>query len=91
MLSDCDFLVLDDLGAETGAIDTGKAATDFVQRVFYAIMNARQGKVTIITTNLSSEKLFSIYDKKLVSRLLRNPQFIIFKETLDKRISILPF
>lgn len=91
LLSSVDFLVLDDLGAETGAIETYKSATDFVQRILYAVTNARQDKVTISTTNLSSEQLFSIYDKKLVSRLLRNPKFILFKETRDKRITGLPF
>ncbi|MED4718632.1 ATP-binding protein [Bacillus badius] len=91
LLSSADYLVLDDLGAETGAIDTDKQATNFVQRVLYAITNARQNKATIITTNLSSQSLFSIYDKKLVSRLFKKPNFILFKETKDKRMLNLPF
>jgi DNA replication protein DnaC len=91
LLSSVDYLVIDDLGAETGAIDTEKAATDFVQRVLYAVTNARQDKVTISTTNLGSKALYKMYDKKLVSRLMKNPKFVIFKETKDKRISNLPF
>lgn len=91
LLSEVDYLVLDDLGAETGAIDTEKAATDFVQRVLYGIANVRQDKATIITTNLDSKTLFSMYDKKLVSRLLRSPEFVIFKDTKDKRVNKLPF
>lgn len=91
LLSSVDYLVLDDLGAETGAIDTDKQATNFVQRILYAVTNARQGKVTISTTNLSSESLFSIYDKKLVSRLLSKPVYVVFKETKDKRMANLPF
>lgn len=91
LLSSADFLVLDDLGAETGAIDTSKRATDFVQRVLYSVMNARQDKVTIITTNLDSRTLFAVYDKKLISRLLKNPQYVLFKDTLDKRMAGLPF
>jgi DNA replication protein DnaC len=91
LLSNVDFLVLDDLGAETGAIDSNKNASDFVQRVLYAVMNARQGKVTIITSNLSGETLFNMYDKKLVSRMLRKPYYIIFKTAKDKRQEQIPF
>lgn len=91
LLSKVEFLVLDDLGAETGAIDTGRSATNFVQSVLYGVMNARQDKVTITTTNLSGKSLFNIYDKKLVSRLLRKPQYVIFNETKDKRMEQIPF
>jgi DNA replication protein DnaC len=85
LLSEVDFLVLDDLGAETGSMDTVKAATDFVQRVLYGITNTRQNKVTILTTNLSGEILNSMYDKKLVSRLFKNPRYVFFRVTEDKR------
>ncbi|MCK6203956.1 ATP-binding protein [Bacillus infantis] len=91
LLSNVKYLVLDDLGAETGAIDTEKTATDFVQRVLYAVASSRQDKATILTTNLDSKTLFRMYDKKLVSRLLRSPKFILFKDSKDKRISNLPF
>lgn len=91
LMSEVDYLVLDDIGAETGAIGTDKTATDFVQRVLYAITTTRQDKSTIITTNLSSETLFKMYDKKLVSRMFRNPKFIVFKETKDKRMNNIPF
>jgi DNA replication protein DnaC len=91
LLSDVDFLVLDDMGAETGAIDTSKTATDFVQRVLYGITNTRQDKATILTTNLDGKTLFSMYDKKLVSRLFKNPKYVIFKDSKDKRTSNIPF
>ncbi|MEK4030839.1 ATP-binding protein [Pseudobacillus sp. FSL P4-0506] len=91
LLSSVDFLALDDLGAETGAIGTDKQATDFVQRLLYAITTTRQDKATIVTTNLSGEELFKIYDSKMVSRLFRRPQYIVFKETKDKRRIDLPF
>lgn len=91
LLSKVKILVLDDIGAETGAIDTDKTATNFVQRVLYAVTTARQDKTTIITTNLSSQSLFNMYDSKLVSRLLRRPKIIVFKETSDKRRISLPF
>lgn len=92
LLSKVDFLVLDDLGAETGAIDTDKEASNFVQRVLYGVMNARQNKSTIFTTNLSGDLLKSMYDEKLLSRILRSKKFIVFKNTKDKRgIDSLPF
>lgn len=92
LLSKVDFLVLDDLGAETGAIDTDKEASNFMQRVLYGVMNARQSKATIFTTNLSSQVLKTMYDEKLLSRITRSKKFIIFKNTKDKRgIDNLPF
>lgn len=91
LLSKVDFLVLDDIGAETGAIDTNKTASDFVQRVLYAATTVRQGKSTIITTNLDSKTLYTMYDKKLISRLFKKPKYVIFKDTKDKRTSNIPF
>lgn len=86
-----DYLVLDDLGAETGDIDTERRASDYTSKILRAIMNGRQDKSTIITTNLSSEKLNKIYDRKVISRLMTNIEFIIFKEAVDKRIKKLDF
>lgn len=91
LVSSVDFLALDDIGAETGAIETDKTATDFVQRVLYSITTTRQDKATIITTNLSSQTLFKMYDRKAVSRLLKKPKYIVFTETKDKRLSDIPF
>lgn len=91
LLSKVDYLVLDDLGAETGAIESDKSATDFVQRVLYGVMNSRQEKSTIITMNLSGEQLRKRYDSKLISRLLKKPTYIVFKDTKDKRLINTPF
>jgi DNA replication protein DnaC len=91
LLSKADFLVLDDLGAETGAIDSDKVATDFVQRVLYGVMNYRQNKPTITTMNLSGVQIRDKYDSKLISRIFKKPKYIVFKETKDKRINDMPF
>lgn len=91
LLTKVDFLVLDDLGAETGATETEKTATDFVHRILKDVGNGRQDKVTILTTNLSSKSLFKMYDTKTVSRLLKQPEYIIFEKATDKRIAKLPF
>ncbi len=88
-IAEADFLVLDDLGSEVGSIDSDKTASEYITTRLYAIANARQGKSTIITTNLSSENLVRIYDRRLVSRLLANSKgnIIVFKETTDKRMN----
>lgn len=91
LLCDVDYLVLDDLGAETGNIDTNKIASDFTSRVLRAVVNARQDKSTIITTNLSSEQLLKMYDPKLISRMMRHLETVIFKDTVDKRIKNIGF
>ncbi|UAW07756.1 ATP-binding protein [Psychrobacillus phage PVJ1] len=91
MLSKVDYLVLDDLGAETGGTGTTKKATDFTLRVLYSIANARQNKSTIITTNLSRVALEAMYDRKLVSRLMKDTYLINFKNTSDKRIKNIEF
>jgi len=85
LLSDVDVLVMDDLGAEVGNIDTDKTASDFVGRILRNITTSRQDKVTIYTTNLSSADLKHVYDEKTVSRMFRRLQPIVFKETQDMR------
>lgn len=89
MLSQVDFLVLDDLGAETGSIHSEKVATDYTTQILYAVMNARQDKPTIFTTNLSNENLVKKYDTKLVSRMFKGAEghFVKFEKTTDKRAS----
>ena len=91
LLSKVDYLVLDDLGAETGGTGTTKKATDFTLRVLYSIANARQNKSTMITTNLSRTALEAMYDRKLVSRLMKDTYLIDFKDTSDKRIKNIQF
>lgn len=91
LLSKVDLLVLDDLGAETGNIDTSKEASDFTGRILKAVSGSRQDKSTIITTNLSRPQLELMYDKKLVSRILKDTFLIKFEETSDKRIRNIEF
>lgn len=83
-----DLLVLDDLGAETGFIGTDKVASDFTQRILYHLMNRRQDKSTIITTNLNSKQISAMYDSKVVSRLYKNlgGNIIKFDKSKDRRI-----
>jgi len=85
LLSEVDVLVLDDLGAETGNEHTEKKATDFTGRILRAVTNARQDKVTIVTTNLPGTQLNKMYDHKTLSRLSKKRRAVTFKNTTDKR------
>lgn len=88
LMGEADYLVLDDIGSETGGIGTDKAASDFTQKIIYAVMDMRQNKSTIFTTNLSWDDLNKMYDKKLISRMSRNIETVIFKKTSDKRLGV---
>lgn len=88
LMGEVDFLVLDDVGSESGSIGTDKKATEFVHRVLYEIGDIRQGKSTIITTNASWEELENLYDEKVISRLRSKLEIIKFTNTADKRLGI---
>ena len=61
--SDCELLILDDLGTEM--------TTAFTQSALYSLVNGRllRGGKTIITTNLSEDELHRRYSPQIVSRL----------------------
>lgn len=89
-LCQADLLVMDDLGAEVGAINTRSTASDWTTKMLYAVVNGRMKKPTIWTTNLSSKQLQQIYDRKLVSRMLRGAKnhILTFNNTTDKRMAL---
>ena len=84
-LADCHYLVLDDVGAETGHINTSRASTDFANKVLYRVLNERQGKSTIVTTNLNKEQLSAMYDEKTISRMYRKAKVVPMWDNEDKR------
>ncbi|MEB9416162.1 ATP-binding protein [Bacillus cereus] len=84
-------LIVDDLGAELGALDANTKATNFINRVLFDVFDGRQGKSTIFTTNLTGKRLDDAYDERIVSRILNNFRTITFKETKDYRRKALPF
>lgn len=88
-VADVDLMVIDDLGAETGFIGTDKTASDFTQRILYSLMNKRQDKSTIITTNLNSAQITAMYDSKIISRLYRRlgTNVIKFESATDRRMT----
>ena len=62
-LTDCDLLILDDLGTEM--------TTEFTKSALYTLLNARllAGKKTVVSTNLSREELERRYTPAIASRL----------------------
>ena len=70
-LTDCDLLILDDLGTEF--------ITDFSVSELFRIINTRllTGKKTVISTNLSLSDVKKIYSERTFSRIVGN--FVLLK------------
>lgn len=87
-----DVLVLDDFGTEGGMKGTIRPVHKKMQELMYNINNARFGKkYTIITTNNTVDELRTMYNVKLISRLIpSNPKHVIdFSGLTDFRRHIL--
>jgi len=63
-LTECDLLIIDDLGSEF--------ITPFVRSALFSIINGRllSGKKMIISTNLSQNDIGQLYDSRILSRIL---------------------
>ena len=66
LLTNCDLLVLDDLGSESSLMRSTTESSEFVQRVLFSVLSRKR---TIITTNLTSDELMQIYNPKIFSRI----------------------
>ncbi|MGX7024139.1 DnaA ATPase domain-containing protein [Vagococcus hydrophili] len=84
LLSDTDILGLDDIGAEL-SMNTTKQASDFTINTLYNILNAREGKSTLFTSNLTIEQLSRLMDERIISRIKTNVIYMDFNEISDKR------
>lgn len=87
-----DVLILDDFGTE-GGMRTDKQSQVRVdmQKGLFAVADARYGKqATIVTTNNKMSELESMYNEKLLSRLItRNPKHrLVFNGMQDMRASM---
>ncbi len=71
MIFDCDLLIIDDLGTEL--------TNSFTNSELFNIINGRliTGKNTIISTNMSIERLVQTYSDRIMSRVLNN--FLLLK------------
>lgn len=64
-----DLLIIDDLGTETM---NSLKFTELFNIINTRLLNNNKSTKTIISTNLSLERLFSTYDERIVSRLVGN-------------------
>ncbi len=73
MISDCDLLIIDDLGTEY--------AFGYPQSQLFDILETRMlsGKRTVISTNMDLEELNQKYSPRLVSRILGNYEIFVFR------------
>lgn len=80
--TECDLLIIDDLGTEV--------SNQFTLSCIYHVINTRLnlGKPTIISTNLSSAELRKIYSDRITSRLLGEYELVAFYGTDVRRQKI---
>lgn len=85
LLSNVDFLFLDDLGKESSMSGNLKEANEWRQRVLFKILDNRQS--TFFNTNLSSSDIKTIYNKALADRIFKGASKHIFKfpEAMESR------
>lgn len=72
-----DLLVLDDIGAEYTNLRGGDANDNWSQTKLFEVMDARSGRHTIYTTNLSSAELEVKVGPRNLSRMLDNAEVVI--------------
>lgn len=77
LLVSVDYLFLDDLGKESTYGQAVKEANNWKQEFLYQLLDERE--TTIINTNLEGTELVRVYDKALVSRILKGAKDNIFK------------
>ncbi|HEM2819904.1 TPA: ATP-binding protein [Streptococcus suis] len=77
MLTKADYLFLDDLGKESTFGRQVKEANDWKQNILYQILDERD--TTIINTNLTGEQMQKVYDRSLVSRIMKGSMGNVFK------------
>lgn len=79
-----DLLIIDDLGQEFGS-DISQKKSEFSNKILFGLLDPREDKATIITSNLNLESLEKQYDPRIISRLKANMVPITFTETSDYR------
>lgn len=83
-----DLVVIDDLGAELGSVGKPERAKTFNIDTISSIMEARQDKATIITTNLTGKMINELYGDRVISRIMDQSHgyAMSFTRTADKRM-----
>ena len=86
-IKSADLVILDDLGAELGV--KGNDSTNFNNDTLNRIVEARQNKATVFTTNLTGKEMSQAYGERILSRIMSNSQGFVMKieGTSDKRVA----
>ena len=86
LLTEVDFLFIDDLGTESTMNSQKIEANNWIQTFLFKVFDKRE--TTIINTNHNGQELARIYNKKLVSRIGKQSEGNVFKMTgiKDKRM-----
>lgn len=77
-INNCELLVLDDIGAEYVKPDAN-GYESWAADILFQIVNSRQGKKNIYTTNFTSKHLtkkYGMLSKRIISRLMSNAKVI---------------
>lgn len=84
-----DLVILDDLGAENAQGSNGGVATSYNTDVITDIINAREDRSLIITTNLTGAEIKETYGSRILSRIISHSENnnILFDGIKDYRIS----
>lgn len=75
-LKEVDLLVIDDLGAEKSATNSDKSWSD---SLLWQIIDDRQGKHTIYTSNLNDLGLQEFYEERTYKRIMNRTEKILMK------------
>jgi DNA replication protein DnaC len=78
LVSECELLVLDDVGAEYVKPDAN-GYESWAADILFQVVNVRQGKKTIYTTNFNSKQLsqkYGMMSKRIISRMMNNAKVI---------------
>lgn len=95
LMKTVDVLLLDDFASESGMKNEAKSVRQDLQELLFSVANSRinlqRNEVvgsTIITTNTSVSELETMYNPKLISRLMpHKPEFIVdFSQLNDVRV-----
>lgn len=84
----CDVLLIDDLGTELGRMDDNNTSKMYSLELLEELLNAREDKNLIITTNLDSKVIKEAYGDRVLSRMMKHltkDEVITFRETKDMR------
>lgn len=77
-MAKADIVVLDDVGTESG-LSNDETAKKYVKSLLYSIVDARQDKALIVTTNLKYSTLTEMYDEQIISRITSHAANSSFK------------